>query len=70
MNNNLDSIIIELVVTACQMEAANIWMQGNFEIKLNNEKPYAEGDIVNVNEFLQSLEQEGEFSIFSCSCIA
>lgn len=68
MNNNLDSIIVELVVTACQMEADNIWMQGDLEIRLNTEKPYADSDIINVDEFLKSLEQDGEFSIFSCCC--
>ncbi len=68
MNNNLDSVIVELVVTACQMEADNIWMQGDLEIRLNTEKPYADSDIINVDEFLKSLEQDGEFSIFSCCC--
>lgn len=68
MSNNLDSVIVELVVTACQMEENNIWMQGDLEIRLNNEKPYADGDIINVEEFLKSLEQNGEFFIFSCSC--
>jgi hypothetical protein len=68
MKNNLDSIIVELVVTACQMEANNIWMQGDLEIRLNNETPYSNGDIINVDEFLKSLEQDGVFSIFSCCC--
>jgi hypothetical protein len=68
MNNNLDSVIVELVVTACQMEADNIWMQGDMEIRINTEKPYAESDIINVVEFLKSLEKDCEFSIFSCNC--
>jgi hypothetical protein len=68
MNNNLDSVNLELIVTACQMEADNIWMQGDLEIRLNTEKPYADSDIINVDEFLKSLEQDGEFSIFSCCC--
>ncbi len=68
MNINLDSIIIELVVTVCQMDVNNIWMQGDLEIRLNNEKPYSDGDIIDVDKFLKSLEQDGEFSIFSCGC--
>lgn len=68
MSNTIDSIIVELVVTACQMEPDNIWMQGDLEIRLNDEKPYADSDIVNTDEFLKSLEQDGEFYIFSCSC--
>ncbi|SHE65806.1 hypothetical protein [Pedobacter caeni] len=68
MSNNLDSIIVELVVTACQAEANNIWMQGGLEISLNNEKPYTDSDIIDIDEFLKSLEQDGEFFIFSCHC--
>jgi len=66
--NNFDSVIVELVVTACQMETNHIWMQGDLEIRLNNEKPYADSDIIDVDEFLKSLEQDGEFFIFSCCC--
>lgn len=69
MNDNLDSIYLELVVTACQsLYDEDIWMQGKLEIRLNSEKPYSDFDIIDVDEFIKSLEQDGEFSIFSCCC--
>ncbi len=68
MDHHLDSILLELVVTACQVDANDIWMQGDLEIRLNSEKPYADSDIINAQELLSSLEKNGEFSIFSCCC--
>lgn len=68
MNKNLDSINVELVVTACQMEANHIWMQGDLAVRLNGEKPYADSDLVDADELLKSLEQGGEFFIFFCCC--
>lgn len=64
----LDTVTIELIITACQMDADDIWMQGDLEITLNGEKPYADSDIINETEFLKSLARDGEFDIFSCSC--
>lgn len=69
MNDQKDSIIIELVVGAVQMEPDNIWMQGSLEIFINTRKPYHESsDIIDVNALLQSMEEEGKFFIFSCCC--
>ena len=69
MNPQLDNFYLELVVTACQMGKGRIWMQGDLEIRFNSEgKPYADSDIINISEFLDSLEAEGEFEIFSCCC--
>ncbi|MFT3796433.1 hypothetical protein [Flavobacterium sp.] len=64
----LDTVYVELIITACQMEADNIWMQGKLEIRLNNERPYADSDVIDEKQFLKSLDQEGEFTIFSCCC--
>jgi hypothetical protein len=66
MNN--DSVSVELVVAAAQMDADRIWMQGDLEIRFNMEKPCNDGDIVDVDAFLQSLEADGEYAIFSCCC--
>ncbi|MBM7419068.1 MULTISPECIES: hypothetical protein [Chryseobacterium] len=67
MNPQLDNFYLELVVTACQMGKGRIWMQGDLEIRFNSEgKPYVDSDIINISEFLDSLEAEGEFEIFSC----
>jgi hypothetical protein len=68
MNKNLDSINVELVVAACQMETNHIWMQGDLAVRLNGEKPYADSDLVDADELLKSLEQDGEFFIFFCCC--
>ena len=64
----LDAVTVELVVMACQMDENRIWMQGDLEIKFNGEKPYSDDDIVDAEEFLKSVEQDGEFTIFSCCC--
>ena len=68
MTYQLDTVTLELVVTACQMESNHIWMQGDFEIRFNGEKPCADGDILDATEFLKSIEEDGEYAIFSCNC--
>lgn len=68
MKSQLDSIILELIVTACQMDADEIWMQGSLALRLNNQKPYADSDIINAAELLKSLEKGGTYAIFSCCC--
>lgn len=68
MNYPPDSIVVELVVTACQMEADKIWMQGDIEIRFNGEKPYSDSDVIDVDAFLKSMEHDGEYAIFSCCC--
>ncbi|WP_299388317.1 hypothetical protein [uncultured Lacinutrix sp.] len=69
MKEKLDSISIELLVQACQLDAQDIWFQGDLEIRINGIKPYAEmSDIIDVDVFLKSLETDGEYYIFSCIC--
>ena len=68
MKKTLDTINIELIVQAVQMDENDIWMQGDLEILINGEKPYSEGDIINVDVFLESLKSDGEYFIFSCNC--
>lgn len=64
-----DNFYLELRVTACQMGKDNIWMQGDLEIRFNSDgKPYADSDIIDIGEFFESLDSEGEFKIFSCCC--
>lgn len=62
-----DSINIELVVTAVQMDK-QIWMQGNLEILINGEKPYNESDIIDSEELFKSINKNGKYFIFSCCC--
>jgi len=68
MKQQLDSIYIELIVLASQMDIENVWMQGDLEILINGEKPYSENDIIDLDCFLKSLESDGEYFIFSCNC--
>jgi hypothetical protein len=68
MQTSTDSISIELVVAAAQMSAENIWMQGDLEININGQKISADSDIINAELLIESLQSEGEFFIFSCSC--
>ncbi len=63
----VDSINIDLVVTAVHVDG-EVWMQGDLEILINGRRPYQEEDIIDVNALLDSLEQDGEFFIFSCCC--
>jgi hypothetical protein len=67
MGKELDKITISLRVTAVQMKL-EIWMQGELEITINGQKPYSESDIVDCDSLLNSLELDGEYFIFSCSC--
>ena len=62
----LDTIYIELVVTAAK--GKDIWMQGDIEIRIGNQKPYNEEDIVDTFALLESMESDGEYFIFSCVC--
>lgn len=66
MKEDLDTIYIELVVTASQMD--KVWMQGGIEIRIGNKKPYSEGDIVETEALLKSMKADGEYFIFSCCC--
>ncbi|HLP11648.1 MAG TPA: hypothetical protein VK177_06905 [Flavobacteriales bacterium] len=63
----MDTFSIELVVEAAQMDS-EIWMQGSVEIRINGSKPYSDGDYVDFDVFVKSLDVEGEFFIFSCTC--
>ena len=67
MHEHTDSILISLRVTAVQM-ATDIWMQGDLVVVINGIKPYSESDIVDVEALQKSMEQEGEYYIFSCCC--
>ena len=68
MKETINSINIELIVQAVQMDSDNIWMQGDLKILINGEKPYAENDMIDVDIFLESMNSDGEFFIFSCIC--
>ncbi|MCG8574436.1 MAG: hypothetical protein MI810_06075 [Flavobacteriales bacterium] len=65
--NVLDSIYIDMVVVAVNM-GDRFWMHGKLEIFINSEKPHNEEDVIDVDLFLESLEKEGEYFIFSCCC--
>ena len=65
---NLDTIYIELLVQACQMDSDRIWMQGSLGIDINSKKPYEDSDIVMADLLLESMEKEGTYFIFSCCC--
>lgn len=67
MIQTLDRISIELKVTAVQMNT-KIWMQGYIEISINGEQPYENGEIVDIPNFLKSLEHDGNYFIFCCHC--
>jgi hypothetical protein len=68
MEKILDTINIELKVSAVLSEPNDIWMQGDIEIFINGEKPYNEGDIIDFNILQESLIKNGAYFIFSCSC--
>lgn len=68
MKEATDSINVELTIQAVQMDVDNIWMQGDIEILINGERPYAEIDFVDFEAFLESPSSNGEFFIFSCIC--
>lgn len=64
----MDSITVELVVTATLMEVDQIWMQGDLEIRFNGERPYGDSDRVDAVALLESMERDGDYFIFSCCC--
>lgn len=66
MNTELDTIYIELAVTAVHMD--KVWMHGSIEIRIGDSKPYNESDVVITDVLLESLESDGEYFIFSCCC--
>jgi hypothetical protein len=68
MEQKLNSIRIELEVVAVQMDAKDIWMEGNIVIFIDGEKPCSESDIVSVDDLSKSLETDGKYFIFSCCC--
>ncbi len=68
MHEKLDSINIEVIVEAVQLDSVNIWMQGDLEIQINGKKPCGENDIINIDILIKSLESDGEYYIFSCNC--
>ena len=63
----MDHIRLELAVKAVQMKQ-KFWMEGELEIYINGEKPYSDSDVVEYDQFLESLENDGEYFIFSCAC--
>nr|WP_294782310.1 hypothetical protein [uncultured Flavobacterium sp.] len=67
MEKELDNIYIELNVIAAQ-GSTDIWMQGDIEIIINGKKPYDDGDIVNSDSLIKSLESNGKYFLFSCCC--
>ncbi|RQO37844.1 hypothetical protein DBR39_13220 [Chryseobacterium sp. KBW03] len=68
MTEELDSFYLELIVMASQTSQNDVYMEGQLEITLNNKKPYAEEDIIDIGEFYESIDSDGEFKIFSCCC--
>ncbi|HCN50686.1 MAG TPA: hypothetical protein DIT10_16615 [Chryseobacterium sp.] len=68
MTEELDTFYLELIVVACETSQNDVYMHGYLEIRLNNKKPYAEGDIIDISEFYESIDADGEFKIFSCCC--
>ena len=64
----MDTINIELIVQASQMDENDIWIQAGLEILINGNKIYSESDIVNYEIMIESLYSNGEFFIFSCCC--
>lgn len=67
MKNSSDKILIELKVTAEQIDD-DIWMNGNIEITINGEKPYGSSDIIDSDIFFESLKSNGKYFIFCCCC--
>lgn len=67
MKTELDNITIDLEVFAVQ-DGKKVWMQGSLMILINGKRPYSDDDIVDAEVFLESLEKNGEYFIFSCLC--
>lgn len=70
MEKELDSFLVELNVLAIQdlSNEPEVYMNGHLLININMEKPYGESDIVLANNFLESMNKDGEHHIFSCCC--
>lgn len=68
MDDNFDSISIDLFVEAVQADKDDIWMSGSLEILINGKKPYEEGEIIDEEAVFDSFNSDGEYFIFSCSC--
>lgn len=69
MEQQHDTIRIELIVEACIGFEDKVYMHGSVEIFINQRKPYDESsDIVEVETLIDSLEKDGEYKIFSCCC--
>ncbi|WP_046756408.1 hypothetical protein [Kordia jejudonensis] len=64
----LDTIYTELLVMAQQMSREDIWMEGKLEIRVNSGRVYEEGDMVDANLLLESIEKAGTYFLFSCLC--
>ena len=67
MKEDLDSIYVELEVVAAYDEKEP-WMQGDLVIIINGKRPYTWNDTVDLELFLESLEKDGEYFIFTCIC--
>ncbi|WP_338840923.1 hypothetical protein [Flavobacterium ginsenosidimutans] len=65
---SLDQISIQLKVFAFIDKPDDVGMQGELEIFINGEKPYDNGEIVDIPIFLDSLKSNGDFYIFCCHC--
>lgn len=69
MEKELDSIRIELLVTASPDTKDGVCMYGALEVYINQKKPYDESsDIVDESKLFDSVIQNGEYYIFSCCC--
>ncbi|MFT5823786.1 MAG: hypothetical protein ACI8ZM_005049 [Crocinitomix sp.] len=68
MIENIDTICIELVVLAVRSGQQDIQMQGGLEIRINGEKPYEDGSIIDCEKLSESLNASGNYFIFSCAC--
>jgi uncharacterized protein YqiB (DUF1249 family) len=64
----VDSISLELEVHAAAYDDSDVWMNGVLVIAINRKRPYDEDEIILVDHFLESLECDGDFRIFSCVC--
>lgn len=63
-----DIISLELEVCAVGHDDTDVWMQGSLVVAINRARPYTEDEIVLADRLLASLEQDGDFQIFSCVC--
>ena len=68
MPTSLDTISLELEVSAAAYNDTDVWMQGSLVVAINRVRPYTEDEIVVADRLLASLEHDGDFQIFSCVC--